>query len=98
MLPQNAMQKAIWPGLCCLLFLASCAPEPVCPDPTFGTSSYGFFSGIVHGLVFPIALVGKLFGVDTGLYALNNSGFFYWLGFLIGFGPLGIGVFRFGKR
>jgi hypothetical protein len=92
------MNRSIWLWVVAIVTLASCAPSPVCADPTFGTSSYGFFSGIVHGLVFPVALIGKLFGVDTGLYALNNSGFFYWLGFLIGFGPLGIGVFRFGKH
>lgn len=78
--------------------MAGCAPEPICVDTDFGTEEYGFFRGILHGLVFPIALIGKLFGVSTGLYALNNTGFFYWLGFLIGFGPLGIGVFRFGRR
>jgi hypothetical protein len=93
----NTVKKTTWLWVLALLVLASCAPAPVCSDPTFGTTSYGFFSGLLHGLVFPIALIGKLFGVDTGLYALNNSGFFYWLGFLIGFGPLGIGVFRFGK-
>lgn len=86
--------------MACLLFLsllAACAPAPFCADPTYGSTVYGFFGGLVHGLVFPIALIGMLFGADSGLYALNNTGFFYWLGFLIGFGPLGIGVFRFGK-
>jgi hypothetical protein len=81
-----------------LFIVASCAPAPICEDPTFGTPEFGFFRGILHGLVFPIALLGKLFGFSTGLYALNNTGFFYWLGFLIGFGPLGIGFFRFGRK
>ncbi len=78
--------------------VSGCAPAPICTDPSFGMQEFGFLRGILHGLVFPIALIGKLFGVDTGLYALNNSGFFYWLGFLIGFGPLGIGAFRFGRK
>lgn len=65
--------------------LASCAPE--------GNSykEYGFFSGILHGFVFVFALIGKLFGADVGLYAENNTGFFYWLGFIIGIGGLGGG-------
>ncbi len=68
-----------------LCTLASCAPA--------GDSykEYGFFSGILHGFVFFFALIGKLFGADVGLYASNNTGFFYWLGFIIGIGFLGGG-------
>ncbi|MBL7745056.1 MAG: hypothetical protein JNN00_16400 [Chitinophagaceae bacterium] len=67
----------------CLLFLSSCAHE--------GTTvkQYGFFSGILHGFLFIFSVIGKLFGVDTGLYAVNNTGFFYWLGYLIGLFVLG---------
>ncbi len=68
-----------------LLFLSSCAPE----GDTH--KEYGFFSGILHGFVFFFALIGKLFSADVGLYAENNSGFFYWLGFIIGLGFLGGG-------
>jgi hypothetical protein len=73
-----------------LLFIActivSCAPAK-------GTDSeYGFFSGIWHGFIFVFSLIGKLFGADVGLYAENNSGFFYWLGFIIGIGGLGGGT------
>ena len=73
-----------------LLFLfiviaSSCAPAHRTSD------EYGFFSGIIHGLVFVFALIGKLFGFDVGLYAEHNSGFFYWLGFIIGLGGLGGG-------
>jgi hypothetical protein len=42
-------------------------------------------------MVFPFALIGKLFGADIGLYADNNTGFFYWLGFIFGIGALGGG-------
>jgi hypothetical protein len=65
--------------------LSSCAPA--------GYTSHrsGFFSGIIHGFVFIFALLGKLFGFHNGLYAENNTGFFYWLGFIIGIGGLGGG-------
>lgn len=68
-----------------IFFLSSCAPS--------GTTykEYGFFSGIIHGFVFPFALIGKLFGAHIGLYADNNTGFFYWLGFILGIGFLGGG-------
>lgn len=65
--------------------LASCAPE----NDTY--KEYGFFSGLLHGFVFPFALIGKLFGASVGLYAKNNTGFFYWLGFIFGIGALGGG-------
>jgi hypothetical protein len=66
--------------------LSSCAPA----EHTY--REYGFFSGIIHGLVFVFALIGKLFGMDVGLYAENNTGFFYWIGFIIGIGGLGRGA------
>nr|WP_315156726.1 hypothetical protein [uncultured Flavobacterium sp.] len=54
-----------------ILFNAtSCAPK----DYTY--NEYGFFSGIIHGLVFFFSLIGKLFGLNVGLYAENNTGFF----------------------
>ncbi|KGO90558.1 hypothetical protein Q764_00080 [Flavobacterium suncheonense GH29-5 = DSM 17707] len=66
--------------------LTSCAPN------NYTSSEYGFFSGIVHGFVFIFSLIGKLLGFNIGLYAEHNSGFFYWLGFIIGVGGLGGGA------
>lgn len=69
-----------------LLNLTSCAPK------SYTETEYGFFSGIFHGIVFIFSLLGKLFGMNIGLYAEHNSGFFYWLGFIIGIGGLGGGA------
>ena len=68
-----------------LTILPSCAPKGHTSD------EYGFFSGIVHGVIL-FALIGKLFGADVGIYAENNSGFLYWLGFIIGIGGIGGGA------
>lgn len=68
-----------------ILSLSSCAPE----GHTY--KEYGFLNGIWHGICFPFAIIGKIFGADIGIYAENNSGFFYWIGFLIGLGGLGGG-------
>lgn len=68
-----------------LLLLSSCAPGG------YTSNEYGFFSGVVHGFVFVFALIGKLFGSHYGLYAEHNTGFFYWLGFIIGLGIIGGG-------
>lgn len=69
-----------------MINLSSCAPKGHTHD------EYGFFSGIIHGFLFVFSLLGKLLGFDIGLYAENNSGFFYWLGFIIGIGGLGGGA------
>jgi hypothetical protein len=73
-----------------ILSVSSCAPE----GRTY--EEYGFFSGIIHGFCFfPFSIIGKVFGADIGLYAENNSGLFYWIGFLIGIGGLGGGASRY---
>jgi hypothetical protein len=71
------------------LTLVSCAPE----GP--GDRTYSLFSGLAHGFILPFAIIGKLFGMDHGLYAVNNSGFLYWLGYFFGYllitGGIGFG-------
>ncbi|WP_374166535.1 hypothetical protein [Arcticibacter sp. MXS-1] len=71
--------------LCLIVITTSCAPAG------HTSHEYGFFSGLIHGIMFFFALLGKLFGFHVGLYAENNTGFFYWLGFIIGIGGLGGG-------
>ena len=79
---QQYIQFSVFVILC--LSIVSCAPSG------HTSAEYGFFSGIWHGFcVFPFSLLGKLFGLDIGLYAEHNSGFLYWLGFIIGIGGLG---------
>jgi hypothetical protein len=75
-----------------VLFLVSCAPE--------GNTGkeYGFFGGFIHGFVFLFALIGKLFGAHVGIYAENNSGFFYWLGFIFGLCALSGGGYSARRR
>ncbi|RYU97397.1 hypothetical protein [Emticicia agri] len=71
---------------------SSCAPTG------FTAHQHGFFYGVIHGLVFPFALISKLFTSEYGLYAENNTGFFYWLGFIIGIFGLGGGGRRATRR
>jgi len=75
-----------------LLLLVSCAPE--------GNTGkeYGFFGGFIHGFVFIFALIGKLFGAHVAIYAENNSGFFYWLGFIFGLCALSGGGYSARRR
>ncbi|NVK53840.1 MAG: hypothetical protein HWD85_12965 [Flavobacteriaceae bacterium] len=65
--------------------LTSCAPEG------YESHESGFFAGIWHGLIIVFSIIGKIFGADIGIYAEHNTGFTYWLGFIIGIGGLGGG-------
>lgn len=67
------------------LAIVSCAPA----EST--TSTYGFFYGLLHGCILPFAVIAKIFNMEVGIYALNNSGVGYWIGFLIGIGTFGKG-------
>jgi len=47
-----------------------------------------------HGFILVFSIIGKIFGSDIGIYAENNTGFTYWLGFILGIGILGGGGAR----
>jgi hypothetical protein len=61
---------------------------------------YGFFSGVWHGLIFPLtlainllswvlSLVGVSFLHDIEIIGRPNTGWFYYIGFLIGLASTG---------
>ena len=66
--------------------MASCARQP----PAGVEDAPGMLSGFLHGLIALPALVGSLL-LEIRVYAFPNSGFWYDLGFCVGF-FLGIGV------
>ena len=51
--------------------------------------TYGFFGGLWHGFIAPFDFVGMLFNEKITMYALNNNGGLYALGFLLGSGGWG---------
>jgi len=71
-----------------LVCLNSCAPKHSSGD------EYGFFGGVWHGFIIIFSIIGKICGLSIGIYAENNTGFTYWLGFIIGIGGLGGGASR----
>jgi hypothetical protein len=73
--------------LLCLIVvnLTSCAPSG------YESHKAGFFPGLWHGFIIVFSLIGKLFGANVGIYADHNTGFTYWLGFIIGIGGFGGG-------
>jgi hypothetical protein len=71
-----------------LILLSGCANnEPVKECLTGHT--YGFFGGLWHGFIAPFDFIGMLFSDKITMYAQNNNGGLYALGFLIGSGGWG---------
>jgi hypothetical protein len=51
--------------------------------------TYGFFGGLWHGFIAPFDFLGMLFNEKITMYAQNNNGGLYALGFLLGSGGWG---------
>ena len=81
-----------------LLFL-SCAPGNERWDPGINPDqSAGFWVGVWHGIIIVITFIISLFTKEVGLYEINNTGWPYNLGFVIGlFMSIG-GVIRHRRR
>lgn len=72
-----------------LLMLASCSnTENV--EACLAGKQFGFWNGLWHGIIAPIDLVLMLFRDDISVFATNNNGAWYALGFLIGSGGWGV--------
>jgi len=70
-----------------VLVLAGCAAGPndaVVPRP----AGAGFWLGVWHGVIAPVAFVISLFSDRVGVYAVRNAGHWYDFGFLLGLGVL----------
>lgn len=72
-----------------IILFASCANnEPV--EACVHGHTYGFLYGLWHGIIAPINFIFMIFRNDITVYAPNNTGVWYALGFLIGSGGWGI--------
>ena len=75
----------------CALMLAGCAgSNPLLGSVSAGGRVTGFWSGLWHGMICPIALVISLFNSKVSIYEVHNSGAWYNGGFIIGAGAWGI--------
>ena len=78
------MKKILFLSVLTSLLLIGCAYQPIntAYDPS------GFFMGLIHGWISPIALVVGFFS-DVRVYAFPNSGWWYDLGFMLGISTWG---------
>jgi len=71
-----------------IILLTSCANKEVVEQCLTG-HKYGFLGGLWHGIIAPIDFIIMLFKDNFTVYAQNNNGGWYALGFLIGSGGWG---------
>jgi hypothetical protein len=71
-----------------LLILTGCAKNEDVATCLKG-HTYGFFGGLWHGFIAPFDFIGMLFNKGITMYAQNNNGGLYALGFLLGSGGWG---------
>lgn len=80
-----------------LLLAAGCARSENVEGCLTG-HTYGFFGGLWHGFIAPFDFIGMLFNDNITMYAQNNNGALYALGFLIGSGGWGFFSSRGAKK
>jgi hypothetical protein len=70
------------------LFASGCAKSEEI-DLCLTGHRYGFFGGLWHGFIAPFDFIAMLFNDKITMYAQNNNGGLYALGFLLGSGGWG---------
>ena len=84
------LQKILLPLLIIsgIIVLTGCAHNETVEQCLSG-HQYGFLGGLWHGFIAPFDFIGMLFDKDITMYAQNNNGGLYALGFLLGSGGWG---------
>ena len=71
----------------CLLLLSGCA-DSVSFTAAASMTPVGFWYGLWHGLILPLAWIVSLFDAGVAIYATYNNGGWYDFGFILGVGAL----------
>lgn len=79
------------------LALAACAQQATGPVTPVEPAAPGFFLGLWHGFIFPVAWILSLFVPEIAVYAVPNNGGWYDFGYFLGICVFGVGADR-GKK
>jgi hypothetical protein len=71
-----------------IVLISGCAQNEAV-DQCLTGHTYGFFGGLWHGFIAPFDFIGMLFNDKITMFAQNNNGELYALGFLLGSGGWG---------
>ena len=80
-----------------LVLLSACAATQTDAAIATAAATPGFWLGVWHGFIFPVAFVVSLFIPDVAIYAVPNNGGWYDFGYFVGIVFLGVGA-RSSKR
>ena len=72
------------------LALAACAATQT--GTAVAPAAPGFWLGVWHGFIFPIAWIVSLFVDNVAVYAVPNNGGWYDFGYFVGIVFLGVGA------
>ena len=72
------------------LALAGCAATQTAAAVESGAP--GFWLGVWHGFIFPVAWIVSLFADNVAVYAVPNSGGWYDFGYFVGIVFIGVGA------
>jgi hypothetical protein len=75
-----------------LLSLAACAATQ--DSAAVAPQAPGFWLGLWHGFIFPVAWIVSLFTDDVAIYAVPNNGGWYDFGYFLGIVVFGVGAKR----
>jgi hypothetical protein len=85
------MGSRLAPAFCLpLLALAGCAATQT--GAAVAPAAPGFWLGLWHGVIFPIAWIVSLFVQDVSIYAVPNNGGWYDFGYFLGIVVFGVGA------
>ena len=91
----TALAVALVVGLALLLGACAAGVNPdVGTPPPGATAPAGFWLGLWHGLIFPLAWIASLFMPDIAVYAVPNNGGWYDFGYFLGIVVFGVGAKR----
>ena len=74
------------------LLLSACAATQTDASVATTATTPGFWLGVWHGFIFPVAFIVSLFVPDVALYAVPNNGGWYDFGYFVGIVVLGVGA------
>ncbi len=82
-----------------ILISLSCAPGNYRWNPNIeGSKPAGFWAGLWHGIIVVITFIISLFNKHINIYEVNNYGWTYNLGFVLGLFISVGGGFRFTRK
>ena len=83
--------KRIAPPLAALALFGCTATQQ---SDAVAAGAPGFWLGLWHGLIFPLAWIASLFVPNIAVYAVPNNGGWYDFGYFLGIVVFGVGAKR----